>query len=124
MNQWINSLKKITLELEALDAEAVISKRMYASKLMRGSGLSGKERAQVVLNCGGHYEPERLTKVLLVSYADIGDTDHRKGRTFPVRLKTRKTIRPLDGIPLVSRMTTMKMRWMKIKQMMKKMLLT
>jgi len=44
IHQWINNLKKIKMELEAQDEEVVISRRMYASKLMRGSGLSSRER--------------------------------------------------------------------------------
>jgi hypothetical protein len=91
MHQWINNLKKIKMELEAQDNEVVISKRMYASKLMRGSGLSSRERAQVIINAGGNYEYDKLTNVLLYMHADVHDTDHKKGRVFPVKVKTKRT---------------------------------
>jgi hypothetical protein len=60
MNTWINNLRKVKSELEAQDTQVVISRRYYASKLMRGSGLNSKERAQVLWNAGGVYDPDGL----------------------------------------------------------------
>ena len=93
MNTWINNLRKIKLELEAQDDKVIISKRYYASKLMRGSGLSSKERAQCLWNAGGIYEPEGLISVLRTTYATIEDDDRRRGKVSPMKLKVKKTFR-------------------------------
>ena len=71
MNTWINNLKKIKLELEAQDPEINISRRYYASKLMRGSGLNAKERATCLHFNGGVYDPIGLMNVLRTTYSSI-----------------------------------------------------
>ena len=71
MNTWITNLKKIKLEIEAQDKEMIISRRQYASKLMRGSGLSLEKRTQVLFNSGGLYEPDRLSAVLRTMHREI-----------------------------------------------------
>ena len=71
MNTWIINLKKIKLELDAQDIERVISRRTYASKLMRGSGLPSDKRTQVLFHAGGVYDPEKLSAVLRLSHTTI-----------------------------------------------------
>jgi hypothetical protein len=91
MNTWILNLKKIRLELEAQDPEMVISKRMYASKLMRGSGLNHGVRAQSLNNAGCMYDPERLSQALRTTHKDMQDRDDHKGKTDPMKLRVKKT---------------------------------
>ena len=91
MNTWITNLNKIKLKLEAQDQELVISRRMYASKLMRGTGLSQEKRTQVLFNDGGLYDPDRLSAVLRTAHRDIQDHDERKGKAFPLKLRVKKT---------------------------------
>ena len=91
MNTWIINLKKIKLELDAQDIECVISRRMYASKLMRGSGLPSDKRIQVLFHAGGVYDPEKLSTVLRLSHGDIQDHDERKGKAYPLKLRVKKT---------------------------------
>ncbi len=85
MNTWITNLNKIKLELEAQDKEMVISRRMYASKLMRGTGLSQEKKTQVLFNVGGLYDPDSLSAVLKTTHKDIQDHDERKGKVYPLR---------------------------------------
>ncbi len=58
LNTWTMNLQKVKLELpEAKYNEMILSRRMYASKLMRGSGLSADKRALVLFNAGGIMVP-------------------------------------------------------------------
>ncbi len=64
---------------------------MYASKLMRGPGLSQEQRTQVLFNAGGVYDPERLSQVLRTTHRDIQDQDERRGKVYP-QVKRNKDI--------------------------------
>ena len=68
---------------------------MYASKLMRGSGLSAPHRAQVLFNAGGVMDPVKLTEVLRLTHKDIQDHDDRKGKTYPLKLRVKKTYKTI-----------------------------
>ena len=83
MDEWICFVKKTKLEVLTQDPEKVISSKELASKMLRGSGLPPKERAQVLFNCGGVRDPERIETVLLVTYPRIADNERKLGMVLP-----------------------------------------
>ena len=83
MDEWITYLKKVRLEVEAHDGAVVISNRLMASKLFRGAGLTTEKRAQVLFNCGGKYDPERMETVLRVTYPKLHETERKQGVVIP-----------------------------------------
>jgi len=83
MDEWITYLKKVRLEVEAHDGAKVISLREMASKMLRGAGLSTEKRAQVLFNCGGRYDPERVETVLRVTYPKLHETERKQGVVVP-----------------------------------------
>ncbi len=90
MNTWIVNLQKIKFELEAQDAQMVISRRVCASKLMRGSRLGSGKRMQVLFDAAGIYDPERRSQVLRTTHEDMQDHDDRKGKAYPLKQTVRR----------------------------------
>ena len=86
MDYWTTSLRRLRLELEAQDPEAAISDRQLASKMIKRSGLTKEQCAQVLFNSGGKYVSKRVETVLRVTYPDIGTTERRLGLVHPPRL--------------------------------------
>ena len=70
--------------MESMDSGSKISDQALASKMLRGSGLPQEKKAQVLINCGGIYDPSRLETVLRVTFPKIGDHERRQG-TMPSR---------------------------------------
>ena len=68
MNEWCTHLRKSLLELRTQDPETVISDKQLASKMLRGSGISQKEQAQVLFNCGGQRDADKTETVLNVTF--------------------------------------------------------
>ena len=64
MQDWCTYLRKQRMEVQIQDPNTVISDRSLASKMLRGSGLSQTQRAQVLWNSGGVYDSERMETVL------------------------------------------------------------
>ena len=77
MDEWIVYLRKVKLELETQDTSVVITSKMLASKMLRGAGLIAEKRAQVLFNCGGVYDPDRLETVLRVSFPRVHEQERR-----------------------------------------------
>ena len=50
-----------------------------ASKMLRGAGLSHKDKTQVLFNCGGIYDPARMETVLCTMHAHVADSEQRRG---------------------------------------------
>lgn len=80
MDEWIAYVKKAKLEVSAQDPDKVIIQKEDASKLLRGSGLSQRDRAQVKMNCGGAADPARLETVLLWMFPKMGETERKYGQ--------------------------------------------
>ena len=81
--QWMTYLKKTRVELLVVDPGKTISDQEMASKMLRGMGLSAKEKAQCLFNCGNIMDPTRMEHVLLVTYPRIGDLERRHGAVPP-----------------------------------------
>ena len=58
--------------MNAQDQEKVISNKELASKMLRGSGLTPKDKAQVILNCGGVLDPTVLDKFCSGCFQRLG----------------------------------------------------
>ena len=83
IDEWLTYLRKTKLEVEAQDSTLVISDKQLASKMLRGAGLPYDKRAQVLFNCGGVYEPQRMETVLRVSFPRIGESERKLGLVVP-----------------------------------------
>ena len=81
---WTTYLRKKRMELQLEDPTSAISDRALASKMLRGAGLSQRERAQVLFNCGGVYDSKRMEVVLKAAYSKVHDSEKRS--VFPRRL--------------------------------------
>ena len=68
---------------EAQDGTLVISDKQLACKMLRGAGLPYDKKAQVLFNCGGVYEPQRMETVLRVSFPRIGESERKLGLVVP-----------------------------------------
>ena len=79
MDAWITYLRVTKMEVEQEDRSTVISDEMLGSKMLRGSGLPRKERAQVYRNCGGTTESKRVETILRVTYPDLAAQERRTG---------------------------------------------
>eukprot|EP00959_Pyramimonas_sp_CCMP1952_P113392 2369752-Pyramimonas_sp.AAC.1 len=64
------------MELQLEDPTSAISDRALASKMLRGAGLSQKEREQVLFNCGGIYDSKRMEVALKVLRGRSGQHVH------------------------------------------------
>ena len=85
MRDWCVYLRQLRLELQAQDPESTISDKALSSKMLRGSGLVKGSRSQVLWNCGGLYDSERIEIVLKITYSDIQITERRTGQAIPAR---------------------------------------
>ncbi len=80
MDEWHTYLKETEIQVKENDPNYVITPGQFARKLLRGTGLSAESRALVLLNCGGKYDdPERLLKVLMWMYPNIGHKENKQG---------------------------------------------
>ena len=91
MQDWCVYLRKLRMELQIQDPDSNISDRSLASKMLRGSGLVRVARAQVLWNCGGLYDSNRMETVLKVTYSDIQKTERRTGQVVPKRNELRRS---------------------------------
>ena len=58
MQAWCTYLRKLRMELQLQDSEAKVSDQALASKMLRSSRLATTQRAHVLFNSGGVYNPE------------------------------------------------------------------
>ena len=83
MQDWCIYARKLCMEVQTQDPSTTISDRSLASKMLRGSGLPRQARAQVLLNCGGLYDSQRMETVLKVSHGKIQLSERRTGQVIP-----------------------------------------
>ena len=74
---WLTYLRKKRMELQIEDPASSISDVALASKMLRGSGLSQRERSQVLFNCGGVYDSRRMEVVLKTAHGKLHETEKR-----------------------------------------------
>ena len=65
------------LEAHTQDPEKRISNKELFSKILRGSGLSQKDKAQVEMNCGDAPDPDRIETVLVAMFPHIGKSEKK-----------------------------------------------
>ena len=63
-DDFCTEVRHAKLEAHIQDPEKKISDKELASKILRGSGLPHKDRAQVKMNCGGILDPTGLVGVM------------------------------------------------------------
>ena len=68
MQEWVMYARKLRMEFEEQDKSGKISDEAMCSKILRGSGLTQVQRAQVFFNCGGVYDLERLGNIPRVTW--------------------------------------------------------
>jgi hypothetical protein len=84
IEEWLTYSRKVKLELEAQDQYVVASDKHLASKMLRGAGLPhDDEKAQVLFNCGGIYDPLRMETVLRLSFPMTGDSERKRRLVVP-----------------------------------------
>ena len=66
--------------MKAQDPNSTISDEALAVKMLRGSGLVKKEKAQVLFNAGGLMESEKIETVLKITHGDIQIAERRSGQ--------------------------------------------
>ena len=101
MDEWMLYLHGVKLELGAKYRAVVISDRLMASMILRGSGLSAEKRAQVLFNCGGTLDPGRMETV---TFPHLHEADQRlcqvlpkkhvTGVGAPLRMRSMGSMRP------------------------------
>ena len=87
MTDWITYLRKKRMELQLQDPASAISDTALASKMLRGAGLSQRERNQTMFNCGGIYDSKRMETVLKVAHSKIHELE-KKGNVLSRRTTT------------------------------------
>ena len=85
MDMWLSRLLRIKTELETQDTQLKISDRQWASKMLRGTGLPRKGKAQVLFNAGGKLDPRRIEGVLRITYHGIAGQERSEGKVMPRR---------------------------------------
>ena len=100
MQDWCNYVRKLRMELIAQDPDSAVSDKSLASKMLRGSGLTRKERAQVLFNCGGTLDSGRVETVLKVTYSDMQLAERKTGQVVShKRYERREESRGRDTKP-------------------------
>ena len=84
MTDWITYVRKKRMELQLQDSASAISDTALASKMLRGAGLSHKERSQTMFNCGGLYDSKRMETVLKVAHSKLHEQE-KKGNVLSRR---------------------------------------
>ena len=87
MQYWCVYLRKVRLELQAKDPESTLSDKALASKMLRGSGLTKEAQAQVLWNCCGTYDSQRIETALRVTYKGVQDNVRRITKLVAERQK-------------------------------------
>ena len=85
MDMWLSRLLRVKTELETQDTQLTISDRQWASKMLRGTGLPRKDKAQVLFNAGGKLDPKRIEGVLRITYHGIAGQERTEGKVMPRR---------------------------------------
>jgi len=80
MQDWCNELRRLLFEMKAQDPGTTISDEALAVKMLRGSGLVKKEKAQVLFNAGGLMESDKIETVLKITHGDIQIAERRSGQ--------------------------------------------
>ena len=80
-DDYITEVRLAKLEVHTQDPEKRISDKELFSKILRGSGLPHKDRAQVKMNCGGVPDPERVETVLISMFPNMGKTERIRTST-------------------------------------------
>ena len=87
---WLVYVRKKRMEVQLQDPKTSISDDGLASKMLRGSGLSQKVKAQVFFNCGGVYDSKRMETVMKATYGKLHDSERRSYMTPNMRSKIEK----------------------------------
>ena len=62
------------------DPRTAVSDKAFARKMLKGSGLGKKERAQIFINAGSVYSSVDIERVLRIMYPHVEKFEQQQGR--------------------------------------------